>query len=330
MKVLHIVGGLPTPERPFHQPFIKSQIESLVKEGIDCSVYEIKGYYSRFEYIKAIWEIRKLFKVEKFDLIHSHYSYCALVPILARVKVPIILSLMGDDLLGTPNDEGKLTIRGVVDRNLTKIIIRYVNYLIVKSDRMKKYIKRKTPVETIPNGVNFLMFKPEDKIEVRKKLGLNIQSFIVLFLGNPKEARKNIKLAIESVDKFRENYHSNIELINPFGSEFSKIVDYMNASDVLLLTSFWEGSPNVIKEAMACNLPIISTDVGDVKNIIHGTEYCYIVPFSSDVIKEKLYSLHLVNKRTNGRKNVDNLRIEIIAQKLRAVYENVVEKSHRE
>ena len=97
----------------------------------------------------------------------------------------------------------------------------------------------------------------------------------------------------------------------------------MNASDVILLTSLWEGSPNVIKEAMACNRPIVSTDVGDVKSIIQDTKGCYISTNNSKDIAKKI-TLALRFKNTNGRINIDHLKKENIAKKLVNIYSDLL------
>ena len=323
MKILHVVCSYPTKDRPFEQPFTKAQIDSLEEAGIDIKVYDIRGYESIFNYLKAIPNIRKFVQKNKIDLIHSHYSYAALASYLGFTRKPIVLSLMGSDLLGVPDKDGNLKLRGKIDILLTSFISKKVKHIIVKSEAMKNKVNSKVNIDVIPNGVNFDQFEPKDRIVCRNELGLDKDAFYILFLGNPKNLRKNIILANNSFNRFAKVY-SKAKLLTPYGSSSSEVNKYMNASNVLLLTSYWEGSPNVIKEAMACNLPIISTDVGDVNEVIKETNNCFVVPYSEEIIAEKLESIINNNQKTNGREKVSHLRSDKIANKVISIYQKLL------
>lgn len=298
----------------------------MIKSGIDITVHEIIGYHSKLNYFKAVNTVKELDKKNNFDLIHAHYSYCGLVALLANTHKPIILSLMGSDLLGTPNENGKIKTRGKLDILLTKLVSRYVDHLIVKSDNMKDKLHNNLKVSVVPNGVDISFFKPVDKLKMREELNLNNEDFIILFLGNPREKRKNFKLAESAVNLFKEKkLHQKINLVNPFGVAHGDVVKYLNASDVLLVTSYWEGSPNVVKEAMACNLPIISVDAGDVKEIIRDTKNCFMVSYSSENICDKLEIVFNNRERSNGRLNIVHLTSEVISQKLISIYTSLLD-----
>ena len=325
MKILHIAAGLPSKERPVQQPFIKSQIESLKKQDLDISVFEIKGYNSKFTYLKAIKEIKTMVAMDNYNVIHAHYSYCGIISYLAKTNKPIVLSLMGSDLLGMRNKSGQISFRGKVDKIITAFAVNKVDHVIVKSESMKSLIRTGVPVSVIPNGVDFKIFNPRNTVESRIKLGLNQNDFIILFFGKENSIVKNYQLAFQAVNKFKLAYKMNDTVfINPYGIAHEKVADYMNAADVMLLTSFYEGSPNVVKEAMACNLPIISTDVGDVKEIIRDTDYCFMTGYSTEEISENLKIIYEKRERSNGRKNIEHLKDDIIARKIINIYEKVL------
>ena len=122
MKILHVVCTYPNEEKPFEQPFTKAQIDSIREIGIDTFLYNIKGYESTINYFNAIKQIKKCVKDNNIDLIHAHYSYAGLSSLFSRSKVPILVSLMGSDLLGVPNRDGKLTLRGKLDSFLTQYL----------------------------------------------------------------------------------------------------------------------------------------------------------------------------------------------------------------
>jgi teichuronic acid biosynthesis glycosyltransferase TuaC len=325
MNILHIVGGLPSEEKPHYQPFIKAQIDSLSAKGLNIETLDLKGYKSPLNYITSGKLIRRIVKEKNIQIIHAHYAYCGLSAILAGTKLPLVLSLMGSDLLGSANTKGNITLRGYFDRLFTRIISNFPARIIVKSDKMKAQLSSKKNIDVIPNGVNFDLFKPLNLRNSRSELELNMDNFLILFLGNPDLKRKNFKLASQAADiLIKESGAKNIELINPFGISHNEITKYMNACDVLLLTSYWEGSPNVVKEAMACNLPVISTDVGDVSEIISGTKNCFIVPYDEGVITKKLKIVYDNRERSDGRERIQHLREDIIAERIIEIYRSVL------
>ncbi len=114
MKILHIAGGLPTPEKPFLQPFIKSQIDSLIREGINIEILDLRGYDSKLNYITFSKKVKKIVIDKNINLIHAHYGYCGVTSLLANTHLPIVLSLMGSDLLGSPDEKGNITLAGKV------------------------------------------------------------------------------------------------------------------------------------------------------------------------------------------------------------------------
>lgn len=328
MKVLHIAAGLPSSSKPYYQPFIRSQILSLRDAGIDCGTFEIENISGKFKYLSAAPRIRAIVQNEGYDILHAHYSYCGLSAYLACTGRPIVLSLMGSDLLGRPGADGRINLRGLIDKKITEFTYRRVDHIIVKSKQMRNMLNGEVPVSVIPNGVDFSQFTIKDTHQKKVELGFREDDFIVLFLGNKKIIRKNYKLARESFDLFAKDTNDpKIKFINPFGLDHNKIVDYMNAADVLLLTSFWEGSPNVIKEAMACNLPIISVNVGDVSEIFNGARQCFVVPGTPEAFSEKLNIIFRNRIRSNGREKINHLRNEYIAEYIIDIYNAILNKN---
>jgi len=207
-----------------------------------------------------------------------------------------------------------------------KIIIRVFEAMfwsktIVKSRGMYDQISIKN-TEIIPNGVNFCNFKPLSMNDSQCFLGWDINKRHILFAANKAKKVKNFELAEQAFQLLNNN---NVELhtLNDVANEQMPI--YYNASDLILLTSFWEGSPNVIKEAIACNIPIVSTDVGDVREVIGKTEGCFICSNQAEDIAQKMQMALDFGKRTTGRENIKHLESGIIAKKISTLY-NVVLK----
>jgi teichuronic acid biosynthesis glycosyltransferase TuaC len=309
MKVLFICSGNKLG-RPNNIVF--NQADSLRKEGIDVSFYTIigKGFWG---YFKHIFLLRRLLKTNAYDLLHAHYSFSAFTAALTR-KRPLIVSLMGSDAY----------ISG-----LFRIVSYYFyrnawDITIVKSSEMQSLLNFKNAY-IIPNGVDLSLFSTSEKGTARRKLGLPQNEKIIVFIANPSRYEKNFPLAEESVQLLNR---SDVKLIAVHGISNSTIHDYMNAADVLLLTSKWEGSPNVVKEAMACNLPIVSTDVGDVRYNISDIKGCYISKSEPENICLKLKNALEFEGRTNGREKLISMGLDsvTVAKKIKKIYEDLLEK----
>ena len=251
-------------------PIVKMQGESLRKQNIHIDYYTIvgKGFSG---YIRNIFRLKRYLSQNSYNLIHAHYSLSAIVASFATRK-PIIVSLMGSDAY--------MKWYWIVIIKILKRI-KWAE-TIVKSKSMNEIIKNS---RIIPNGVDFSKFKPIDKSFAKKELGFDDSQKYIIFVSNPARNEKNFQLAQKAIHMLNER---NIILKVVYDVDHSSIPKYMNAANVLLLTSLREGSPNVIKEAMACNCPIVSTDVGDVSEIISKTEGCFISSFEPGEFAYKL------------------------------------------
>lgn len=314
MKILFISSG--NSEHFEIAPFIKSQGESLKREGLSLEYYHIKGKGIR-GYVKNIKPLRE--KIKKFDpdVLHAHYSLTGWVAWMANSSKPRILSLMGSDTYGSVNEPGKKGIFTLFMIFQVFLIQLFYSNIIVKSEYLKKSVWRKKSVYVIPNGVNFARFKPMDKRECRDKLGLPHDKKIILFMGNKKEVRKNFALVEQAADRLKEK---NLLVCTPYPVSHENVPIYLNACDVLAFPSFKEGSPNVVKEAMACNCPIVASNAGDIVEVLSGTDGCYITSLEANDMAEKLENAFEFNKKTNGRQNIEHMNERVIATKLITIY----------
>jgi glycosyltransferase involved in cell wall biosynthesis len=158
-----------------------------------------------------------------------------------------------------------------------------------------------------------------EQAQARKVLGLDSGKKFVLFPYNPNEARKRFDLIQAAVSLAREQVPS-LELLVARGLPQEQIAIYMNAADVLVMASIFEGSPNALKEAMATNLPVITVDVGDAAELIGPTTGCYLVPREAGAMAEKIIEVCRRGGRTNGREWIRKLSMEAVAQQIVEVY----------
>ncbi len=312
----------------FPGPIVESQAVSLQEQGVHISHFTVnKG--GSIGYLKESFRLRRLLKNNKFDIIHAHYGLTAIICLLARRKEKLVVSFMGDDLVGSRKNDGRITKISIILARFNSLLASwFYDYSIVKSEQMLNKLRTKS-VALIPNGVNTKLFKPNSKQETRKKLRIDPNLKLVIFISKPERAEKNYSLAEKAV---RNCDVANISLLPLYGLDHKCLVDYYNAADVMVLTSFHEGSPNVIKEAMACNCPIVSTDVGDVNWVLGETEGCYIASFDPKDFSDKIkLALEFSEKQgqTKGRKRIIELGLdtETIAKKIISVYQKTLETS---
>lgn len=305
--------------------FIQAQGESIKAAGVELDYFPI-DHHGVKGYLKKAWELKKYLRHHKYDILHAHYGLSALVALLARKNERIVVSFMGDDIVGSNRTDGSLTKSSLwLSRLNTFLAKRFFVHSIVKSEEMLLKLKIQN-ISMIPNGVDLVRFKPKNKLEARANLGISLKSKIVIFVSDPKRAEKNFPLAKKAVQLLND---LNIKLIPIFNQSHVKLVEYYNAADLIILTSFHEGSPNVIKEAMACNCPIVSTLVGDVKWVLGQTQGCFLTSFFPEDVADKVkLSLEFSEKqgRTEGRERIIELGMdsETIAKRIINVYEKVL------
>jgi len=318
MKILFVssgnsMGGI--------SPIIKSQGESLIREGVDIDFFTIKSKGFK-GYFKSISTLKNYIKNEDYSIIHAHYGLSAIVAFFAKKKEKIVVSFMGDDLVGANDYSGRVTKISRLIIVINKFFAKYFfHYNIVKSKEMLDVLSLPNSM-VISNGVDYKRFYEIEKKDARKYFDEGVDVKRVLFCSNPDRPEKNYKLAKEAVDLLEEK---NIELKYLNGIEQDKLVYHYNAADCLLLTSFHEGSPNVVKEAMACNIPVVSTKVGDVNEVIGNTEGCYVTSFESKDVAHKLKMALAFNKRTKGREDIRQLEESVVAQKIINIYNKILE-----
>ncbi|MCB9284859.1 MAG: glycosyltransferase [Lewinellaceae bacterium] len=321
MKILFVFSG---NSRLFPiSPFTKSQADSLREQQVEVDYFPVMG--KGMQYLKNVAPLRKQLRENPVDLIHAHYSLCGWVAVLAAGKTPVVLSLMGDDAQGTFTANGKIDFKSRFFIFLTWLIQPFLRAIIYKSPNLEKAVHRKKIAHLVPNGVRLDQFQLYDQ-GCREELGLRPDKQYVLFLGNPEDANKNIALVHDAVALLDL---PRVELLPVFGISHDTVVKYLNSVDVFVLCSFGEGSPNVVKEAMTCNCPMVVTPAGDAAWVVGDTEGCYVASYAPADFAEKLrqaLAFAAANKRTKGRERILQLGLDApsVAKKLKSIYQQVL------
>ena len=323
-RVLMVTGVYPTEQRPHSGTFIKSQVDSLIAAGLEVELLYPKPGPTPIRYLAATLQVFLKTLTSGFDIIHGHYGLWCLA---ARMQwtTPVVASFMGDDLLGTVTADGSYSKKGSVVAGISRYLCRRVDAVIVKSVGMKK-ASSEGNVFIIPNGVDFELFHHIPRAQARAALGWDHDRYYVLFGNDPKIPVKNFPLAQAAIECLH-NRGISAELVVATALPQTKLVQYINASNALILSSVAEGSPNVVKETMACNVPVVSTDVGDVSEVIGRTKGCSVCPHDPAALATALERALRHTEQTTGRADIMlHLDRSVVAKQVIAVYEQVISK----
>ncbi len=319
MRVLVLTAMYPTPERPVFGTFVREQVESLRREGVDVEVMYFDGGRSFRNYLKAGVALRRRLAAERFDVVHAHYGLTAL-PARMQFTRPVVVTYHGSDLLGQVGPDGSYTFSGRLKVLLGKALGFLVNDRIIVARRLRT---RLWSAHVIPMGVDMELFVPGPRADARAQLGLDPAKRYVLFVANPANRGKRHDIASKAVAILAGNDPS-IELLVVFKVPHDHVPAYMRAADVLVLTSDHEASPCVIKEALASNLPIVSVRVGDVEERLAGVRNCHLCAQDPVDVAAKLAAALADSRPTNGRDMVAAISLHNTALSTIDVYRRVL------
>lgn len=321
MRVLIMTAMYPTAENPAFGSFVRTQAESLKRAGIGVEVLVLKGNNRKLIYPKGALQLRRLLKWGLFDLVHAHYGFVGMVA-RTQWKVPVVVTYHGDDLLGTVIGEGKTAHWSPLVVAAGKKLAQYVDAAIVQTSEMASKLT-KSSVFVIPHEVDFDVFYPTECLEARAILGLKADKKYLLFAADPEIPVKRFPLA-KTVADWLNKRDPSIELLVVSRETQSRLALYMSACDVLVFPSYQEGSPNVVKQAMACNLPIVATDVGDIRQVIGKTKGCFVCNPSVSEFAARITEALSPPRKTDGRENIRHLDSSTVSERIIEVYEHVL------
>lgn len=267
-------------------------------------------YQSNIDLLKYSWKAyfygKGLIKKKKFDLIHAFFGIpCGYIAM--KLRLPYIVSLRGSDVPFYNPRFAKLD--KVVFHRLSRRIWRRARVVIANSEDLKG-LAMKTfagEIDVIPNGVDTREFKPLKNKKISKKIRLISTGRLIArkgyqYLIPALKGLKNVELTLVGGGDLRseleELARKNQVKVNFTGEvKHDEIVKYLQNSDIFVLPSLNEGMSNSILEAMACGLPIITTDTGGSKELIDGNGF--IIKKSSIASIRNALSKYSESKKLN-------------------------------
>jgi len=322
-RVLVVTNMWPDEADPSFGIFVREQMESLRPLGVEYDVLVIDGRSSRWNYLRAIFELRRRLRANSYELIHAHFGLSGWVARF-QFRVPLVVTFHGDDVLGKFNFRGRITLLGRFFQLTSIILSRLASAIIVQSSEMRSVL-RLGAAHVIPCGIDLNLFRPTERMEARKTLGLDLARKFLVFAYNPAEARKRYDLIKAAMERARETV-PELEILHVRGKPHAELPLYLSAADVVVIPSMAEGGPLVTKEAMATHLPVISVNLGDVANLIRDGEGNYLVRRDVGEIAERIVEVCRSGIRGNSRHRLEPFSMEAAAQKIVEIYAAVAHR----
>jgi glycosyltransferase involved in cell wall biosynthesis len=308
MRVLNIV---PNAE----SRFFRQQVAALSDVGVEATVVSVPGQRdyddggtsgrSPLDYLRFVPTVlRRSFG--EYDLLHANYGLTGPHAVL-QPNLPVVLSLWGTDLMG---EYGWVS----------QCCARYADAVVVMSPEMADRLD--VDCHVVPHGVDLERFAPEPTAAARDAVGWSEEGHHVLFPYPPERAVKNYPLAKRVVERVRDRLDDPVRLHTVTDVPHARMPRYMNAADALLVTSRREGSPNAVKEALACNLPVVSTDVGDVAARLEDVDPSHVCR-TDDGLADALADVLCRGDRSDGRDAARDISVTRCRDRLYDVYRRV-------
>jgi glycosyltransferase involved in cell wall biosynthesis len=274
-------------------------------------VINILGFQSKMNYLRCALDVMRMTSAVPYDIVHAHYGFSA-YPAMFRLQAPLVITLHGSDVLGN-----------IFERLCTRAVSHFADAVIVVSEEMR----RRIPGTVIPCGVDLGVFKPHDRDEARARLRWPKDRHIVLFPFNPARREKRYDLATATVERLVQE-GVDAELMTVFNVANGEMPWCYSAADAMLLCSDREGSPTSVKEALACNLPVVATEVGDVAELLSGVAGTRICPQDVGAIARNLREVLDGSRRREFQGRVAMARYDqaLAVEKIVEVYADVLSK----
>jgi teichuronic acid biosynthesis glycosyltransferase TuaC len=313
LRVLSVTNMYPTQQWPAFGTFVFNEVQALRQAGVHVDVLMINGRASTWNYLRGLFDYWRVLRRRHYDLVHAHY---VLTGVIARLQwgTPVVLTHHGPEVIGFPRWQ---TV-------LAKVVTPFFDQVIYRTEEMRRALKDRNGW-IITAGLDLERFAPIPQEEARLRLGLPLDKRLVLWAGEFWRPEKCFGLAQAAVERVQAEL-DDVEMVVLSKKPQEIVPLYMSACDALVLTSSHEGSPNVIKEAMACNLPIVSVRVGDVPEMIAGADNCTLAERDPADLARKLLAVLSPPRRSNGRTRVEGLTHARITDRIVQVYTAAVER----
>lgn len=322
----------PTADAPAFGIFVDEHVRALAELGVEVEVFFVNGRRARSAYARAIPSLARRLRTGTFEVVHAQHTYCvlqvALASVIARRRPPVVLTMHeGESFLpsGARDPAADRIKQLVYSKRIKRWAAGLADQLVTVAPGLAEAIALDMAHVVIPPGVDVDRFRPMEQLECRDALGLPRDSRIVFFPASPmRDYNKGYSILERAVEFLRQPVH----LVTGGRIDPREMPLYMNAADVVAQPSRFEASPMVVKEAMACDRPLVSTDVGDVRELCEGVEGCFICSHDPEDMAHKIgMALTLNGAEHGGRARIleRRLSVQAIAERYVSLYQGMAD-----
>lgn len=312
MRVLVVTNITPDPASPSRGVFVRDQVAALRRAGVEVELYSFPR--GRWNYAPAVSRIRRLLRQERFDLVHAHYGLAGWCARLAHAR-PLIVTFHGTDV--------RHPIVGRLSRRLVRrldLVAGASRALFAPEAERPGLPRRPGASAVLPCGADLDRFRPSSRAEARQRLGLHPEGRYLLFPAAAFRPEKRHDRAVEI------GRRTGAEVLTGGAIEAERMPDWINAANAVLVTSENEGFGLAAVEALACDVPVLSTPVGVAPALLHGVDGCLAAPFDPRRWAE-LARVHLdaPDPRVAGRGRARWFSAELMAERVLVAYREVLD-----
>jgi len=322
LRVMFVIPGEPVGSSMI---FARRQAGSLAAEGVEVSAFYLLSRTSPIKLARELVRFRRQLRRDDPQLVHAHFgTMTAMFTALAAVDKPLVITYRGSDLNPAPAPLGA-KCRALVARGLSQLAALRADHIVCVSSELRARLWwGRDRVTVLASGVDSRTFFPEPQSTARKRVGWAMEERVVLFNASYNPRVKRLDLARAAVTAARRALPQlRMEIMNG-GTPPERVPALMNAADCLLVTSDSEGSPTVVQEALACNLPVVGVDVGDIRERLKGVSHSRIVARDPKALGAALTEILAQPERSDGHSKVKEFCAQTIAADLRRIYEGLV------
>jgi glycosyltransferase involved in cell wall biosynthesis len=278
MKVLTVTNMYPYAGDSAYGSFISEHVAALIEKGVDVDVLFLNPRLGKSRYLTGLPTLARAIR-SRYDVLHAQHSYCA-VQVAAlrrvlRVRTPLLFTLHeGEAHSASPAGRDRaLTKRLAYWKRLKRLAMEASDHVVTVDERLVAALAYQGPYSVIAPAIDTERFRPMDAAECRARLRLPVEQQLVLFPASPDRPEKGADLLEAALARM---HRRRPHVVLGGRIEPTEMPLYMNAADVVVQTSHFEASPMIVKEALACDTPVVSTDVGDVTSLFGAAPACFV------------------------------------------------------
>jgi glycosyltransferase involved in cell wall biosynthesis len=311
--------------------WLLEQVRSLQQRGVEFEVVHFNPKDTYLNYLVGLQQLIRRLRADRYDLVHVHHTYTCLLTyvagLLAAAPLPTVLTIHEQDLLKTRRKRSRFSPLGFLRSSvlLRRLATSKASFVIFVSRDLLEAVSPRVPAEVIPCGVDLDKFRPLDREACRRQLGIPVDATVVFFPADAKIERKRIGLAQAAWRALTPSLRASARLVVGGEIPHAQMPLYYGAADAVLQTALLEGSPTIVKEALACEVPIVSTDCGDTRDMVEGVPHCFVCNDDAESLAGHL-QLALTHRATGGRQRIRQmgLALDQVADRVMRVYGRVL------